>query len=254
MCFIKGLGDSYSNDLTLPFSLPTNVLNPGPIDTLDGGEVSPLVRVGLKTIVQENSVPVLARLVLEWKGDEVPETTARHRVLVREKAIVGFHAELVAPCHSLRDEIAAHSPGDARGNRRAEEEPHVGAIPRSRALDGAWNAQAPTGLEERPDIPLPGCLIEVDRQEPARLIFEERIDADHMPPLKVVEDNLIVDGNECLIRALAALDFRQLADTPYELVRACGRVPTLAGLLADEPGGENVLAAPEELSEQPDLF
>ena len=75
-----------------------------------------------------------------------------------------------------------------------------------------------------------------------------------MPPLKVVEDNLIVDGNKCLIRALAALDFRQLADAPYELVRACGRVPTLAGLLADEPGGENVLAAPEELSEQPDLF
>ncbi len=71
---------------------------------------------------------------------------------------------------------------------------------------------------------------------------------------QVRQDGRVIDRHEGLVRALAALDLRELANTPNELVRARGRVAGLACLLAHESSRKDVLPTTEELSEERDLL
>ncbi len=223
-------------------------------DPRQGGEIAPLVVVGLKRCVHEHGVPLLTRLVLKRQRDEVPETTARHGVLVGEEPVVRPHAELMPPGHRLREEIAAHLPGEARRHRSREEEPDVSAVAGPGAFDGHRNVHCPAGLGKCPDIVLPGGLVEVNREEPAGLVFEQRVDPHDVTAPQMVEDHPVVDRRKGLVRALAALDLRKIADPAHELVRTGGRIAGLPGLLAQEPRREDVLATPEQSPEEPDLL
>jgi hypothetical protein len=80
-------------------------------DTLNVGEVQPLVRVGTECIVQEGRIPSASRLVLRRERDEVAEATGRHRVLIREEAVVRGHVEVVSTRHGPCQEEARHAPG-----------------------------------------------------------------------------------------------------------------------------------------------
>ncbi len=214
-----------------------------------------MIGVGLESLVDENAVSLLAGLVLQWQGDEVAEAATGHGVLVREEAVVRVHAQLVASAHGLGDEIAAHPPRDARRHGRREEEPRVGAVPGAGALHRDGNADGSAGLGEGGDVLLPRALVEVGRQKPAGLVLEQRIDADDVSPLKVIEDHLIAHGNEGLVRAVATpAAGLQRAQPWFPLVRACGRVPWFTRLLAHEPGGEDVDPSAEQVAEQAHLL
>ena len=83
-------------------------------------------------------------------------------------------------------------------------------------------------LDERAHVVDPRALVEVDREEPAGLVVEQRVDAHHVPALQVGEHGVVVERAERLVRAVAALHLRQLADAGDELVRARRRVAGLA--------------------------
>jgi hypothetical protein len=127
-------------------------------------------------------------------------------------------------------------------------------MPRSRALDRGRDAGAPAGLRERQHVVGPGSLVEVGRDEPACVIREQRIGADDVPLLEVIEDHLIRHREERLVRTLPTLDTGLLPDAPYLFVRACRRVPLSAGRGVGPELRVQVIAAPEELAEQGHLF
>jgi hypothetical protein len=70
----------------------------------------------------------------------------------------------------------------------------------------------------------------------------------------MIQSGLIFDWDEGLVRAFSAPDSGKLADAADELVGARRRVPRLPGPPALEPGGEDVLAAAEELTKEPHLL
>jgi hypothetical protein len=57
-------------------------------DPREGSEECPLVGVRIEIVVNEDGVPFFPRFLLEGEGDEIPESSCRHRVLVGEKAVV----------------------------------------------------------------------------------------------------------------------------------------------------------------------
>ena len=180
--------------------------------------------------------------MLERQRDQVAEATPRHRVLTGEQAIVGIHAQLVTPRHGLGDEIAAHLASHARRHGRREEEPDVGAVAGARFLHRGGQADAPARLDERAHVVRPGALVEVGREEPAGLVIEEWVHAHHVAAGQVPDDCGVVERDEGLVRALAALDLWQLADALDELVPAGRSVAGLSRLLAHEPRREDLFS------------
>src|SRR2546426_6956477 len=72
-----------------------------------------------------------------------------------------------------------------------------------------------------------------------------------MTSLKVVEDYLVLEREECLIRTLAALHPRLLADATDPLVPAGGCVSLAASpSVRPEPGGDVVAASKERAGER----
>jgi hypothetical protein len=195
--------------------------------------------------------------MLERQRDQISEPAPRHSVLARKEPVVGFHAELVTAAHRLGDEVAAHPPRDVRAHRRGEEEPCVGTVSRARTLDRQRHADDPARLDESGDVLLPRALVEIGGEKPACLVFEKRVHAHDVPvpALQMVEDYLITDRHERLVRALAALAPRlQDADAAHELVRALRGVSGLSGLLADEPRREDVFASAKQRPKEPHLL
>lgn len=58
----------------------------------------------------------------------------------------------------------------------------MGALSGSGPFDGNWHPSRPAGLREREHVVGPGALVEVGGKKPARLVRQERIDADDVPP------------------------------------------------------------------------
>ncbi len=241
---------------TLPRRLSRDFLDRLAVDPGHGRQVGPLLiaRQGLELVVEEHGVPLLPGPALQGQCDQVAKAAPRHAVLAREQPIVGIHAELVSPRHRLGDQIAAHPSGDHGRDRLLEEEPNMGAVPRTRPLHRGGKTDLPARRDERQDVLRPSALVEVDRQEPAGFVIEERVHSHDLPALQVCEHRRIVDRNEGLVRAFPALDLRKLADAPYELVRAGRRVPRLAGLPAHKARREDVYAATEEPPKQADFL
>jgi hypothetical protein len=146
--------------------------------------------------------------------------------------------------------MAAHLARTGGRDRFRKEEPYVRAVAGSRPLHQSGYPQSSRGLRESANVVLPRAFVEVGGEKPARPVGEHRINAHHLLAAEVLEKSRVVHGPERLLRAVAALHFRQLADSGDEFVRASGRVAGLASLLADEASRIDIVAPSEKLSEQ----
>ena len=54
----------------------------------EGGEVCPLVRIRIEIVIDEDGIPFFPRFLLEREGDEISESSGRHRILVGKEAVV----------------------------------------------------------------------------------------------------------------------------------------------------------------------
>jgi hypothetical protein len=59
----------------------------------------------------------------------------------------------------------------------------VCAVSRSRAFDGSGEPNRPAGLDERSNVVDSRFVVEVGRQEPARIVLDKRIDPDYVTAL-----------------------------------------------------------------------
>jgi hypothetical protein len=50
----------------------------------------------------------------------------------------------------------------------------------------------------------PGALVEIDRQEPTRFVFQQWVTAHHVSAPQVISNNLVFDRDEGGIRAITA--------------------------------------------------
>jgi hypothetical protein len=69
---------------------------------------------------------------------------------------------------------------------------------------GGWSAERSAGIGEGGDVLPPGTLVEINSQKPTGLVFEEGVNTHHVPTLRVVSHDLVVDGDEGLIHAVSA--------------------------------------------------
>ena len=95
-------------------------------------------------------------------------------------------------------------------------------------------AQPAAPFEKGLGIFLPVRLVEVDGQEEARLIQEQRVNARDegltvtILAGQVPSDDLVGDGEKSTMGTLRALDTRLFADASHPLVGARGRITRLA--------------------------
>ena len=73
----------------------------------------------------------------------------------------------MAACHGFGDEIAAHAAGSDGRDGRAEEEPDMGAIARSRAFHRCWDTAVPAGIDEGRHVIEPRFFVKVSGEKPA---------------------------------------------------------------------------------------
>jgi hypothetical protein len=126
----------------------------------------------------------------------------------------------------------------------------MGAITRAGSLDCRWNSYTPTCLNEGANIRDPCALIKVHREEPAGLIREERVDAHHVAAREVTDDRVGVERDECLIRAVSALDLGQFAHAADEFVSAGRSVSAFPSLSTLESSREDFLAPAKQGAKQ----
>lgn len=108
--------------------------------------------------------------------------------------------------HCLCDQETAHFASGIRRHWRLEEKPDVGTISRPGTFHGYRHMVLLTCRYERSHIFLPRSFVEVDSEKPARFVLQERIDTSHILTLKMIEDDLVRDGNKSLVGTITALD------------------------------------------------
>jgi hypothetical protein len=146
-------------------------------------------------------------------------------------------------------------------DRLREENPGVRTIARPRSFDGDRNAFRPRGVAERSDILYPGLLVEIGGNEPARFVQQHRIHADceirrltGCLSRKMRTENIIPDGDKCLVRAFSAFHLRLSAHASDPLISACGCVSRLPRFGVFPPAGKHILSPVEKASEQCNLI
>src|SRR5436305_1428587 len=138
----------------------------------DAGKKSPLVTIRIEINIQEYTVAVGARHVLQRQGDEVSKAALGHGVLARKETVIRIETELMPSLHRARQNRRAKFSGEAGRQRRFKEDPYVSAPPRARAFDGDGNPPLITRLLKRARIILPGCLVKISRQKPAGFVAQ----------------------------------------------------------------------------------
>ena len=162
--------------------------------------------------------------------------------------------------HRLGQQVGAQASRQRCRQRIVEKQPHMAAAPGPRSLESRRDAQAVARSQERRGVVLPPSLIEVDREEEARLIEQQRVDARDerlpfgIPSRQVPADDVVGDWKETAIGALRALDPWLLADAPHPLIGAGGCVPAFAGLAALESPRIDVRSTAKERTEEGNLF
>lgn len=122
---------------------------------------------------------------------------------------------------------------------------------------------APARFDVSTRVILPVGLVEVDGEEPARLVEAHRVDAHRKIPVRgivgiapeqVIADDARRHGLERPVITRLTGDARLLAGAGDPLVAAHGRVSALAGLSALEAPCVDVIAATEEAEEELDFL
>ena len=174
----------------------------------------------LELVVEELRVAGVAGRALQGERDEVSESPARKDVLAWEQAVVGIDTERGTLSHRGGQDREAE-PSCLRGwDRVGEEEPDMGAVARSGALDCRVEAKRVTRTRERSHVSAPRAAVQVDGKHPAAVIGEQRVDPDDLAPLKVGEQLAVVERDKRLVGAFAAAHLGLTTDAALPLVRA----------------------------------
>jgi hypothetical protein len=78
-------------------------------------------------VVNEQTDALLACSLLQRKGDQVPETTMRQRVLAREEPIVRLESNVRTRVHRFGQDVRGETTGQRRRDGLLEEDPDVSA-------------------------------------------------------------------------------------------------------------------------------
>ena len=189
-------------------------------------------------------------VLLQRQRDQVAEAALGHRVLVGKQAVVGRQLQLPSARAGVADDGRAQAAGIASRHPPSEKHPGVRALAGARNLQRRRHAQLVTGLDERTGILSPLGLVEIDCQEIAGVVLQQRIDADRVLAGQVVVDHRIRQRDQRAVAAVPALDARLLADTGPPLVGAGRRVARLARGLALPADRVDIGAAAEQPAKQ----
>ncbi|OIQ72318.1 hypothetical protein GALL_460570 [mine drainage metagenome] len=221
---------------------------------LDGGQECPLVRVGAQLGVDEDAETLIPRALLQRQGDQVAEPAFGYRVLIREQPVVGREPELPRARAGVADGGRAQAADIACRHAAGEEHPGMGALTGSRNLQRRRHAQLSARLHEGPRVVPPIRLVEIDGQEAAAVVLQQRVHPDRVLAGQVLVDHRVRQRDKQAMAAIAALDARLVAHTGAPLIRAGRRVARLARGLALPTDRIHVGAAAKEASEESDLL
>lgn len=154
----------------------------------------------------------------------------------------------------VTDDSRAQAPCITGRNTPCEKHPGVCALTGARNLQRGGHAEFVTGLHECTGIVPPFRLVEVDREEIAAVVFQQRIHPDRVLTGQVVVDHRIGQRNQQTIAAVPALDTRLLADTSAPFVGTRGHVAGLAGGLAFPANGKDIGAPTKQPTKQRHLL
>jgi len=116
---------THAEDATTPFGLPDDLFNLRSAYPARAREIRPLVSPGDEVVIEEDAVALSARSLLHWQGDQVPESSLRHRVLIRKETIVRIQPDVRPAFHRFSQDVRAQ-PARQRGwNGVLKEEPDV---------------------------------------------------------------------------------------------------------------------------------
>ena len=118
---------THAEDATAAFGVLDDPFDLRSADPAHAREKRPLVGPRDEVVIEEDAVALLARSLLQRQGDQVPESSLRHRVLIRKETIVRIQADVRPALHRLGQDVRAQ-PARQRGrNGLLEEEPDVRA-------------------------------------------------------------------------------------------------------------------------------
>ena len=143
-------------------------------------ELAPLVCMRVELVVEKLGVAQSTSVPLQRERDEVAEPAIWQYVLARKETVVGLDANGSAPGHRAGQNREAESSRIHCRHRIREEEPEVGAVAGPRAFDSRLDAKRAAHLDEQLRVGLPTAPIEIDREDPTRVISEQRIDPDDL--------------------------------------------------------------------------
>ena len=110
------------------------------VQSLNAGEIDPLIRDRLEILAEEHRAAFGATSVLQRQRDQIAEPAGGHRVLVGEQPVIGGHRDRTAT-HRARQQQRADRARNAGGHRSREQDPQVRAVTRAGTLDEHRNVQ-----------------------------------------------------------------------------------------------------------------
>src|SRR5690606_34648579 len=113
-----------------------------------------------------------------------------------------------------------------------EEDPGVRPVSRAGSLDRNRDAEIGARTGEGSNILSPLGFVEIDGQEVAAVVLQQRVDTDRVVTGQVGVDGSVRKRDQRAIPAVSALDTRLLAHSSAPLVRTGRCVTRLAGRLA----------------------
>ncbi len=138
-------------------------------------------------------------------------------VLIWKQPVIGSQLKLPSARAGKTDDGGAETPGITGLNASSKEHPDVSSLTGARNLQRGWHAERLARLHEHPCVLSPFRFVEVDREEIAAVVFQQRIHADRVFTSKMVIDHHIGQRDQHAIAAVPTLDARLLAhaDSPF---------------------------------------
>lgn len=200
------------------------------VETGEGGEVGPLVGYGLKVVVEEDAVAVVASGFLEGQGNEVTEAAGGEGVLVGEEAIIGVEAERGVEDGGVGEEVGAEAAGEGGGHGFGEKEPGVAAVPGAGAFGGDGEAEVGGGAAVGGEVVAPAGAVEICGEEGAGVVGADGVGAEGVSSGEVVAHGVSVERREGLVGTVGAFDPGLFADIANPFVAAGRGVACATGL------------------------
>ena len=113
----------------MSFSLSDDPFDLCAADLPHAREKRPLVCPRREVVIEEDAIALSAWPLLQRQGDQVAESSLRHRVLVRKETIIRIQSDIGSSFHGFRHEVRPQPASQGCWNGVFEEEPDVPALP-----------------------------------------------------------------------------------------------------------------------------